>query len=479
MERLRLPFRVSGQVVKLSKRTTLWISAAMLAGLVFAEWRSQLSVSLGLLYILPVVFAATVLSRSQILLAAIACAGLRGLFVTHELMIEQALRFSMATVAYAGCGLLVAEISRTRRVVLGHYARLRAEQWLRRRAERQLRLLADSSPAAILTVGNDGRILAANRATQEMLDLPENATLIGLPVREFLPVLDDALSMSANLGDMRTSTSTWGRRLDGSPFPATTWFSVYADRSGRNLAAIVVDTSEEVREREYAHFQDLLKYNRLLAGAVSHEIRNLCSAASVVSSNLARHPAMHSDPDLAALRSLVAALLELASFDLRKQAKPSISATSLQTLCTELDVIIGPDWADLDGEVVTQIPQDFPPVRCDRHALLQVLLNLAQNALRAVSTQEQRRLTLSARLDGARAVLSVRDSGPGIAEPEHLFQPFRTGADGSGLGLYISRALMHNQDGQLRYVAGGPGGCFELHLPLAQELTIDVEVANG
>ncbi|WP_341918475.1 PAS domain-containing protein, partial [Hydrocarboniphaga effusa] len=226
MERLRLPFRVSGQVVKLSKRTTLWTSATMLAALVLAEWLSKLSVSLGLLYILPVVFAATVLSRSQILLAAIACAGLRGLFVTHESLLEQALRFSMATVAYAGCGLLMAEISRTRRVVLGHYARLRAEQWLRRRAERQLRLLAESSPAAILTVGNDGRILAANRATQEMLDLPENATLIGLPVRECLPVLDDALSASANLGDMRTSTSTWGRRLDGSPFPATTWFSV-------------------------------------------------------------------------------------------------------------------------------------------------------------------------------------------------------------------------------------------------------------
>lgn len=469
MERLRLPFRVSGRIVKLSKRTTLWTSTAMLAVLVLAEWQSHLSVSLGLLYILPVVFAATVLSRSQIVLAAIACAGLRGLFVTNELMLEQALRFFMATIAYAGCGLLVAEISRTRRVILSHYAQLRAEQWLRRRAERQLRLLADSSPAGILTVAPDGRIVAANRATQEMLAVTDAEALIGQPVRGFLPVLDDALSMSASLGEMRTSTSTWGCRADGSPFPATTWFSAYADRRGHNLAAIVVDTSEEVREREHAHFQDLLKYNRLLAGAVSHEIRNLCSAASVVSSNLARHPAMQDDPDLAALRSLVTALLDLASFDLRRQSKPALSETSLQALCTELDIIVGPDWADIDGCVQMQIPADFPAVRGDRNALLQVLLNLSQNALRAVAEQTTRELSLHARLEDGRAVLSVRDSGPGVAAPELLFQAFRPGADGSGLGLYISRALMHSQDGQLRHVTDGPGCCFELHLPLARE----------
>ena len=120
-----------------------------------------------------------------------------------------------------------------------------------------------------------------------------------------------------------------------------------------------------------------------------------------------------------------------------------------------------------DGEVITQIPQDFPPVRCDRHALLQVLLNLAQNALRAVSAQPRRQLTLSARLEGGRAVLSVRDSGPGIAEPEHLFQPFRTGADGSGLGLYISRRLAQLLGGRIELESvPGNGSTFTLVVPL-------------
>ncbi|MEB2184142.1 HAMP domain-containing sensor histidine kinase [Xanthomonas campestris pv. campestris] len=469
MDRLRLPFKWRGQVVKLNRGPTLWASLAMLGSLVWAEWYSHLGVSLGLLYILPVVLAATVLSRRDIVIAAIACAVLRGLFVTNETLVEQALRFFMATIAYAGCGLLVAEISRTRRVILAHYVQLRAEQRLRRRLERQLRMLAESSPAALLTVAGDGRIVAANRAAHEILDMAEDGGLEGRAVREFLPLLDDALSMSANLDGMRTSASTWGCRSDGTRFPATTWFSVYDDSEERHLAAILVDTSEEVRARESAHFDDVLKNNRLLAGAVSHEIRNLCSAAGVVTSNLARHPAIGGDPDLAALRSLVAALMELASFNLRRQLPDEVHETRLQTLCSELDVIIRSDWEDIEGQLVMQIPADFPSVQGDRHALLQVMLNLARNSLRAVQglPPRRRQLIVSARLEQGGAVMSVRDTGPGIAEPSRLFQPFRSDSDGSGLGLYISRALMSNQGGLLRYAPGGEGACFELHLPLA------------
>ncbi|MEE7566215.1 HAMP domain-containing histidine kinase, partial [Xanthomonas sp. Kuri4-3] len=323
----------------------------------------------------------------------------------------------------------------------------------------------------LLTVAGDGRIVAANRAAHEILDLAEQGELEGRAVRDFLPLLDDALSMSANLDGLRTSASTWGRRDDGTTFPATTWFSVYEDSEERHLAAILVDTSEEVRARESAHFDDVLKNNRLLAGAVSHEIRNLCSAAGVVTSNLARHPSMREDPDLSALRSLVAALMELASFNLRRQAPDEVHETRLQVLCSELDVVVRSDWDDIDGQLVIQIPMDFPPVRGDRHALLQVLLNLARNALRAVQPlpPPRRQLILSARVEQEHAVLSVRDTGPGVAAPEYLFQPFRSGrdSDGSGLGLYVSRALMGSQDGQLRYAPGGEGACFELHMPLA------------
>lgn len=76
--------------------------------------------------------------------------------------------------------------------------------------------------------------------------------------------------------------------------------------------------------------------------------------------------------------------MELASFNLRRQLPDEAHETRLQTLCSELDVIIRSDWEDVDGQLVIQIPAEFPSVHGDRHALLQVLLNLARNSLRAV-----------------------------------------------------------------------------------------------
>jgi len=61
--------------------------------------------------------------------------------------------------------------------------------------------------------------------------------------------------------------------------------------------------------------------------------------------------------------------------------------------------------------------------------------------------------------------VEVRDTGPGVAAPERLFQPFQTGAESSGLGLYISRAFARAFEGDLRYESE-PGGrwCFALYL---------------
>jgi C4-dicarboxylate-specific signal transduction histidine kinase len=101
--------------------------------------------------------------------------------------------------------------------------------------------------------------------------------------------------------------------------------------------------------------------------------------------------------------------------------------------------------------------------------LLQVLLNLVKNSQRAVQDKELKELTISASAEGERVVLRVRDSGSGIADPEHLFQPFQPGAEATGLGLYLSRAFVRAFKGDLRYEPG-PTCCFALDLtPFAEE----------
>ena len=56
------------------------------------------------------------------------------------------------------------------------------------------------------------------------------------------------------------------------------------------------------------------------------------------------------------------------------------------------------------------------------------------------------------------------DSGPGVADPDNLFQPFHSGAHSAGLGLYVSRAILRSHGGGLRYEPCEEGCCFTVEL---------------
>ncbi|RZU42296.1 PAS domain S-box-containing protein [Edaphobacter modestus] len=457
----------------------LLIAAGLVSILVLLEWYFDFDFSLGILYIVPVMIAATILTRWQIVAAAAFCAYTRGLFTADETHLEHILRFCMATIAYAACGLWIYQIAESRLVVLKHYSRLRYEQHMRRRAQEQLRLLAESSPAAILTMDSNGLILAANRAAETMLQ--SEGPLLGQQIRRYMGLFYDALRLPAGIGDISTSANAWARRGDGTLVPTTTWFSIYGAGVSRHLAAIVVDMSNEVREREHAQFEQIVSHDRILASAVSHEIRNLCSAIFVVASNMERSSTIARDPDFVALKNLAMGLRDLASVDLRRKTRMRLSAVRLQELAEEVRVIIGQDWADIPGEFEWRVPDDLPAVQANRQGLIQTLLNLSQNSLRAIQDLPQPRFTIETFVHAERISLRVSDTGPGLNSTEHLFQPFRPESDGSGLGLYVSRALIESFGGELRFEPTAAGCCFVITLLAAhnEDQSLPIEAAEA
>lgn len=463
----------------LRRRPMLTAAGLVLGLLTLVEWLWRWDYSLGILYIVPIMIAGTVLTRWQVIVAAFVCAWLRGQFLPPVPQMDYALRFLMATLAYSAAGLLVVEMTRNRKTVLAHYAQLKLEKELRLRAEARLEILVDSSPAAIVTLNRDSKVLAANRAAAEMFGFDDSRSMEGVSLGQMAPLFANALALAPGARHLRTSASTWANRRDGHHFPITTWFSTYGEEARRSLAAILVDTSEEVRDRERENFRHLLDYNRLLAGAVSHEIRNLCSAISVVSSNLARKPGMSGDADFQALATLVDGLARLASFELAKGTTEPPTTVDVSLVLDQLRVVIEPDWADVDGSVHIDEPDRFPRVQADEYGLLQVFLNLAQNSLRAVSGCEKRVLQIRLRRASEQATISFLDSGPGVASVEDLFHPFRPGSDGSGLGLYISRELVRSFQGQLVYVPVKEGCQFDIVLAIADGGSTPPERANA
>jgi C4-dicarboxylate-specific signal transduction histidine kinase len=229
---------------------------------------------------------------------------------------------------------------------------------------------------------------------------------------------------------------------------------------------MLTDVSEDLRDREEFSLHQLMAGSRLVVSAVSHEIRNLCSAISVVHANLARDAALGQKEDFQALSGLVEGLEKIATLELRQgSGSQQISSVDLYSVLDELRIVTEAPLRESDIRIRWDLPGDLPRIWADRHNLLQILLNLVKNSQRAVEDEARKEIFISAAHEGTRVVLRVRDTGPGVASPERLFQPFQPGAESSGLGLYISRAFARSFEGDLRYESN-PGGswCFALCL---------------
>ena len=139
------------------------------------------------------------------------------------------MRVLFVSLALVGCGLFVGELVRNRRLSLASQARLK--------------VLVETSPAAIVTVDERGFIELANAAAVELLS-PRSGTLIGDPIAAFLPELHHALRWE-EAPQFRASMQCRGHRGSGEAFTADVWFSTYKEGSSPKLAAIIADVSEE------------------------------------------------------------------------------------------------------------------------------------------------------------------------------------------------------------------------------------------
>jgi PAS domain S-box-containing protein len=114
---------------------------------------------------------------------------------------------------------------------------------LRLASQERLRVLVETSPAAIVTVDERGFIELANHAAAELM-APRDGRLIGQPIAAFLPELHHALRWEEG-PQFRTSMQCRGHRGNGESFLADVWFSSYKEGPTPKLAAIIADVTEE------------------------------------------------------------------------------------------------------------------------------------------------------------------------------------------------------------------------------------------
>jgi PAS domain S-box-containing protein len=128
-------------------------------------------------------------------------------------------------------------------------------------------------------------------------------------------------------------------------------------------------------------------------------------------------------------------------------------------------------------EFETRMPDEGLKTFGYRHEFSQVILNLLNNAKDAllISHGKNPKIILSARREGAMAIVSVEDNGGGIESEalDKIFNPYFTTKDqgkGVGLGLYMSKMLVEqHMNGKVYATNKNEGACFSVEIPLDNE----------
>src|SRR6202451_4671140 len=200
-----------------NRRRLISLAGLLIAAIAAVDWATKPFISLGFLYLFPIMILGGFLSRTQIFGVALVCAVLQEAF-SNLPENEAVIRLLFSSAGFAGTGLFISELIRNRQITMKHVEELEGQIKLREDAEEQLRSLIESSPAAIVTIDSFGKVLLANEAAQHLL-APEGQPLQGQEISCYLPALQTVLKTQQPRA-FRTTLQCTGQRNDGEVFLA-------------------------------------------------------------------------------------------------------------------------------------------------------------------------------------------------------------------------------------------------------------------
>jgi PAS domain S-box-containing protein len=365
--------------------------------------------------------------------------------------------------------------------------------------EAKVRRLVEANVVGIVMFNLDGTITGANEAFLHMVqfnqeDLPAGRVRWSdLTPPEWFSRYEQALAELGTSGVFQPFEKEFFRK-NGDRVPVLLGGALFEGSKSEGVA-FVLDLSEQKRAQEslntsqhalYATQMELARVSRLtnmgeLAASIAHEVNQPLTAVNNNASACLRLLANRNlDPEVlrTALTGIVADCTRASAVIDRiraflKKAPTERSDLNLNEVIHEVLALAGHEIQKRRIIVESQLADPLPLVWADRIQMQQVLLNLIINGVDAMSavTERPRRLSIQTGVDASGEVsVEVRDSGTGFgSEADRLFTPFfTTKANGMGMGLSISRALIENHGGRLWAASNSPhGAVFSFTMPSA------------
>ena len=165
------------------------------------------------------------------------------------------------------------------------------------------------------------------------------------------------------------------------------------------------------------------------------------------------------------MTELVEELLDISKIDMGRQ-RLTLSETDIRELLYDGIRAVEPRAAG-GITIVPDFPEEPVMVSCDDTQLRRAVTNILSNGVRYARSE----LRLTCRADKRHVTIRIQDDGDGIAEEDipHIFDRFYMGRSGkSGIGLALTKEIIHLHRGTIRAYNGETGAVFEISIPVSR-----------
>ena len=166
------------------------------------------------------------------------------------------------------------------------------------------------------------------------------------------------------------------------------------------------------------------------------------------------------------MTGLVDELLDISKIDMGRQPL-TLSETDIRELLYDSIRAVEPAAAASGITIAPDFPEEPIMVKCDDTQIRRAVTNILTNGLRYARSK----LCLTCRPDKQNVIIRIQDDGDGIAEGDlpHIFERFYMGKSGkSGIGLALTKEIIHLHKGTIRAYNGDSGAMFEITLPMGR-----------
>ena len=166
------------------------------------------------------------------------------------------------------------------------------------------------------------------------------------------------------------------------------------------------------------------------------------------------------------MTELVEELLDISKIDMGRQ-QLALSEMDVRELLYDSIRAVEPAAAASGITIAPDFPEEPVMVKCDDTQMRRAVTNILSNGVRYAHSQ----LRLTCRADKRHVTIRIQDDGDGIAEGDlpHIFDRFYMGKSGkSGIGLALTREIIHLHKGTIRAYNGDTGAVFEISFPVSR-----------